>query len=108
MAHGLSHGASTVDANPPLPTHDQLYNALADWVEKNVAPARIRHLDCGQLDESRGEIASDLPVPAESDVHRRRSQRRSELYVLVTPMTRLLGTPVEPDSRASESDRHAR
>jgi feruloyl esterase len=41
MAHGLSNGATNVNANPPLPTHDQLYNALTDWVEKGIAPARI-------------------------------------------------------------------
>jgi feruloyl esterase len=41
MAHGLSNGATNVNANPPLPTHDQLYNALTDWVEKGIAPTRI-------------------------------------------------------------------
>ena len=41
MAHGLSNGATNVDANPPLPTHDQLYNTLTDWVEKGIAPGRI-------------------------------------------------------------------
>jgi hypothetical protein len=28
-------------ANPPLPTHDQLYAALTDWVERGIAPARM-------------------------------------------------------------------
>jgi feruloyl esterase len=41
MTHGLGNGATNVNANPPLPTHDQLYNALTDWVEKGIAPARI-------------------------------------------------------------------
>jgi feruloyl esterase len=41
MAHGLSNGATNANANPPLPTHDQLYKALTDWVEKGVAPTRI-------------------------------------------------------------------
>jgi Tannase and feruloyl esterase len=41
MAHGLSNGTTNANANPPLPTHDQLYNALTDWVEKGIAPARI-------------------------------------------------------------------
>ncbi|MDH3468913.1 MAG: tannase/feruloyl esterase family alpha/beta hydrolase, partial [Gammaproteobacteria bacterium] len=29
------------DANPPLPTHAQLYKALTDWVEKGIVPGRI-------------------------------------------------------------------
>jgi len=41
MAHGLSNGATNANANPPLPTHDQLYNALTDWVERGIAPTRI-------------------------------------------------------------------
>lgn len=41
MAHGLSNGTTNTNANPPLPTHDQLYNALTDWVEKGIAPTRI-------------------------------------------------------------------
>ena len=41
MAHGLSNGVTKRSANPPLPTHAQLYKALTDWVEKGIAPARI-------------------------------------------------------------------
>jgi len=41
MAHGLSNGSTNSAANPPIPTHDQLYQALTDWVEKGIAPGRI-------------------------------------------------------------------
>jgi feruloyl esterase len=41
MAHGLNNGSANNAANPPLPTHDQLYKALTDWVEKGIAPGRI-------------------------------------------------------------------
>jgi len=41
MTHGIGNGTTNVNANPPLPTHDQLYNALTDWVERGVAPVRI-------------------------------------------------------------------
>lgn len=38
MAHGFSNGTSNPDANPPLPTNQQLYEALTRWVEQGVAP----------------------------------------------------------------------
>ena len=41
MTHGLGNGTTNPNANPPLPTHDQLYNALTDWVEKGIAPTRM-------------------------------------------------------------------
>lgn len=41
MSHGLSNGSTNREANPPLPTHGQLYQALTDWVEKGIAPGRI-------------------------------------------------------------------
>jgi feruloyl esterase len=41
MTHGIGNGETNVNANPPLPTHDQLYNALTDWVEKGIPPSRI-------------------------------------------------------------------
>lgn len=41
MGHGLSNGATNREANPPLPTHAQLYKALTDWVEKGIVPGRI-------------------------------------------------------------------
>lgn len=41
MAHALANGTTNTNANPPLPTHAQLYQALTDWVEKGVAPGRI-------------------------------------------------------------------
>jgi feruloyl esterase len=41
MTHGIGNGTTNVNANPPLPTHDQLYNALTDWVERGIAPVRI-------------------------------------------------------------------
>lgn len=41
MAHGFSNGTSNTNANPPLPTNDQLYTLLTDWVEKGTAPGTI-------------------------------------------------------------------
>lgn len=41
MAHGLSNGTANLAADPPLPTHDQLYAALTNWVENRTAPNRI-------------------------------------------------------------------
>lgn len=41
MAHGFANGTSNPNANPPLPTLDQLYAALTDWVEKGTAPAAL-------------------------------------------------------------------
>jgi hypothetical protein len=41
MAHGFSNGTANPAANPPLPTLDQLYAALTDWVEKGTAPATL-------------------------------------------------------------------
>jgi feruloyl esterase len=41
MSHGFSNGTTNAAANPPLPTRDQLYAALTDWVEKGIAPTRI-------------------------------------------------------------------
>lgn len=41
MAHGFSNGTANPAANPPLPTLDQLYAALTDWVEKGTAPAAL-------------------------------------------------------------------
>jgi feruloyl esterase len=41
MTHGLGNGSTNRQANPPLPTHEQLYKALTDWVENGIAPARI-------------------------------------------------------------------
>nr|QJD15099.1 esterase [uncultured bacterium] len=38
MGHGLYNGTSNPLANPPLPTMDQLYTMLTDWVEKGQAP----------------------------------------------------------------------
>ena len=41
MAHGFANGTDNPDANPPLPTVDQLYGLLTNWVENGVAPERI-------------------------------------------------------------------
>nr|WP_315593817.1 tannase/feruloyl esterase family alpha/beta hydrolase [uncultured Cupriavidus sp.] len=41
MFHGLSNGSANPNANPPLPTNAQLYDALTNWVEKGIAPGRI-------------------------------------------------------------------
>ena len=49
MAHGLRNGTTNAAASPPLPRSaaasttgtQQLYDALTDWVEKGIAPARI-------------------------------------------------------------------
>jgi feruloyl esterase len=41
MAHGFSNGTANTNANPPLPTNDQLYKALTDWVENGAAPGTV-------------------------------------------------------------------
>lgn len=41
MGHGFTNGTSNTSANPPLPTNDQLYKALTDWVENGSAPGTI-------------------------------------------------------------------
>jgi feruloyl esterase len=41
MAHGFSNGTANPDANPPLPTIDQLYLALTTWVEQDQPPSRL-------------------------------------------------------------------
>lgn len=41
MTHGFANGTTNTAANPPLPTIDQLYNALTAWVEDGNAPSRI-------------------------------------------------------------------
>lgn len=41
MNHGFSNGTPNASANPPLPTNDQLYKLLTDWVENGKAPGVI-------------------------------------------------------------------
>lgn len=41
MSHGFGNGSTNREANPPLPTHDQLYEALTNWVENGIAPGRM-------------------------------------------------------------------
>ena len=41
MSHGFSNGTTNPSANPPLPTIDQLYDALTNWVEKGVKPDHL-------------------------------------------------------------------
>ncbi len=41
MAHGFANGTANPNANPPLPTNDQLYRLLTDWVENSNAPGTI-------------------------------------------------------------------
>ncbi|MCB5364059.1 tannase/feruloyl esterase family alpha/beta hydrolase [Pusillimonas sp. CC-YST705] len=41
MDHGFRNGSSNAAANPPLPTNEQLYEALTRWVEKDEAPETI-------------------------------------------------------------------
>lgn len=41
MAHGFSNGTTNPAANPPLPTINQLYDALTAWVEDGNSPSRI-------------------------------------------------------------------
>ena len=41
MAHGFSNGTSNPNANPPLPTIDQLYGLLTNWVENGVPSERV-------------------------------------------------------------------
>lgn len=42
MGHGFSNGTSNSDANPPLPTNRQLFDALVAWVEDDIPPARMK------------------------------------------------------------------
>lgn len=41
MGHGFSNGTANPAASVPLPTRDQLYAALTDWVEKGTAPGTL-------------------------------------------------------------------
>ncbi|MBU2409349.1 MAG: tannase/feruloyl esterase family alpha/beta hydrolase [Gammaproteobacteria bacterium] len=41
MSHGFVNGTANPDADVPLPTIDQLYNALTGWVEGGQSPERI-------------------------------------------------------------------
>lgn len=41
MGHGFANGTANPNANPPLPTNDQLYKALTDWVENGNAPGSV-------------------------------------------------------------------
>lgn len=41
MAHNFANGTANPNANPPLPTNDQLYRLLTDWVENSNAPGTI-------------------------------------------------------------------
>lgn len=41
MGHGFSNGTANPDANVPLPTREQLYAALTDWVENGKAPGTL-------------------------------------------------------------------
>jgi len=59
MAHGLSNGTTNASANPPLPTHDQLYAALTDWVEKGTAPSRI---DISSAVTTANPVAKSRPI----------------------------------------------
>ncbi len=41
MDHGFGNGTSNPDANPPLPSNEQLYAALTAWVENGEAPGTL-------------------------------------------------------------------
>lgn len=41
MGHGFTSGTANPNANPPLPTNDQLYKALTEWVENGIAPGTL-------------------------------------------------------------------
>lgn len=41
MFHDFTNGTANPDAVPPLPTNEQLYNSLTEWVERDVEPARM-------------------------------------------------------------------
>lgn len=41
MGHGFLNETANPAANPPLPTNDQLFAKLVDWVENGKAPDRI-------------------------------------------------------------------
>src|SRR5262249_16350472 len=41
MGHADVNGSSNVNAPIPIPTHDQTYKLLTDWVEKGIEPGRV-------------------------------------------------------------------
>ncbi len=41
MDHGFRNGSANRDANPPLPTNEQLYELLTRWVEEGEAPETV-------------------------------------------------------------------
>lgn len=41
MTHGFANGTTNTAANPPLPTIDQLYTTLTNWVEKGNSPEQL-------------------------------------------------------------------
>lgn len=41
MSHGFANGTSNANANPPLPTVNQLYGVLTGWVESGTVPGTI-------------------------------------------------------------------
>ena len=59
MTHGLGNGTANPNANVPLPTAAQLYQALTDWVEKGTAPARI---DISSTVSTANPVASSRPI----------------------------------------------
>ena len=42
MAHGFANGTSNPAAHPPLPSNEQLYEALTRWVEAGSAPGPLQ------------------------------------------------------------------
>lgn len=41
VGHSSPNGTSNPSANPPAPSHQQIYKALTDWVERATPPSRI-------------------------------------------------------------------
>jgi feruloyl esterase len=58
MGHGFSNGTTRQDVNPPLPTNEQLYGLLTNWVENGVPPGRLDITSTGAA----GAAATSRPI----------------------------------------------
>jgi len=61
MAHGFSNGTTNPGANPPLPTRNQLFDVLVDWVENGIEPNSIEILS---QDETKSRPICAYPTKA--------------------------------------------
>lgn len=58
MDHGFRNGTSNPDANPPLPTNEQLYEKLTRWVENGEAPDVV----VAQFDAAGAQLEKSWPL----------------------------------------------